>query len=57
MKNGLAGIPVPDFDMKVHTISRTYNTTLYYTKESLFNAMHTSYIVPKGSPLQVCQTF
>ena len=55
MKNGLAGIPVPDYDLKLHAISRAHNTSLHYTKESLFNAMHTSYIVPKGSPLQVGQ--
>lgn len=50
LKNGLAGVPGTIFEMKMQR-----NAYLHYTKESLLNGMHTSYIVPKGSPLKVSQ--
>ena len=49
-------MPVTAYDMKVDRLAKAFNTSLHYTKESLFNSMHTTFIVPKGSPLQVSQT-
>ena len=52
-QNGEAGMPVTAYDMKMNRMEGVYNMSLHYTKDTLFNSLHTTFIVPKGSPLQV----